>query len=81
MKKVIIHAHISNVSYAFTVADIAFRTFEQADDQTKSIRLNFPDNITAVVIPNEFSVRVIVDYTDCGHYTELTEVEDDNTTF
>lgn len=78
MEKVIIHSHISNISYAFTVGELAYRQFciDKYRDNISHKQYDFPDGIVVDAIQNEKSIKVIVDYANTA-FSELTEVEDD----
>lgn len=78
MEKIIIHSQISNISYAFTVSEIAYRQFciDKYHDNISHKRYDFPDGIYVDAIQNEKSIKVIVDYANTA-FSELTEVKDD----
>lgn len=64
MEKIIIHSNISNISYAFTVAEMAYRQFEQdrCGENITRRKYEYPDGIVAVALSREKSVTIIVDY-------------------
>lgn len=78
MEKIIIHNHIGNLSYAFTVAELAYREFDRSDEKRRTYF--YPDGIKAVALKRDNGVTVIVDYAEdvAKLYTELTEVTDDD---
>lgn len=78
MEKIIIHSHIGNLSYAFTVAELAYREFSRSDERKKTYF--YPDGIKAIALKRDKGVTIIVDYADdiTKFYTELTEVKNDD---
>lgn len=81
MEKIIIHSHIQNLSYAFHVAEMAYRSFEQERCREGvsllSRKYEYPDGIIATAIQRDKSVTIIVGYKEIG-YSELVEVEEDD---
>lgn len=66
MDKIIIHNHIKDTSYAFTLAEVAYREYLLSDeyDGNKDMRFNFSgsQNIVAVAKKNDKSVTIIIKY-------------------
>lgn len=79
MEKIIIHSNISNISYAFHVAEMAYRQFDidrLHDTAIVRKKYDYPDGITATAIQRDKCVTIIVGYKEVG-YSELVEVEED----
>ncbi len=64
MEKIIIHSNIGNISYAFHVAEMAYRQFQQdrCRENITRRKYEYPDGIVAVSLLREKSVTIIVDY-------------------
>ena len=79
MEKIIIHSNISNLSYAFHVAEMAYRQFQQdrCGENITRRKYEYPDGITATAIQRDKCVTIIVGYKEVG-YSELVEVEEDD---
>lgn len=78
MEKIIIHSHIQNLSYAFTVAEMTYRQFDidRNHEGTSLVRkkYEYPDGIEAVALQRDKCVTIIVGYKEVG-YSELVAVE------
>lgn len=63
-EKVIIHSNIGNISYAFTVAEMAYRNFkeERYDKKVLKRMYEFHDGVFAKVFLRDKCVTVVVDY-------------------
>lgn len=88
MEKVIIHNHIDDISYAFTLAEVAYRDYlvseEYEEHDDLKFDLNGSRNITAIARRNDKSVTIIVKekkmsktvfYTDNDGESHEAEVE------
>lgn len=64
MEKVIIHSNIDNTSYAFTVAEMAYRNFtdDRLDKNINKKTYKFHYGIYATAILRDKCVTIIVDY-------------------
>lgn len=64
MQKVIIHNHIDDISYAFTLAEVAYRDYivsnEYVNGKDMKLSFNGSRNIKAVAKRNDQSVTIIV---------------------
>lgn len=64
MEKVIIHNHIDDISYAFTLAEVAYREYIASEeyDEHDDLKFDFNGsrNIIAVARRNEKSVTIVV---------------------
>lgn len=64
MQKVIIHNHIDDISYAFTLAEVAYRDYivsnEYASGKDMKRDFNGSQNVIAIAKRNEQSVTIIV---------------------
>lgn len=78
MEKIIIHSNISNLSYAFHVAEMAYRQFQQdrCGENITRRKYEYPDGVVAVALLREKGVTIIVDYS--VDIDRLIEVEQDD---
>lgn len=64
MDKVIIHNHIDDISYAFTLAEVAYRDYIVSNEYVsgKDMKRDFngSQNVIAIAKRNEQSVTIIV---------------------
>lgn len=67
MEKVIIHSKIGNISYAFTVSEMAYRSFtnDRLDKNIHKKTYKYHDGVTATAILRDRCVTIIVDYKRC----------------
>lgn len=88
MEKVIIHNHIDDISYAFTLAEVAYRDYLASEEYEEhdDIKFDFNGsrNVTVIARRNDKSVTIIVKekkmsktvfYTDNDGESHEAEVE------
>lgn len=69
--KVIIHSNISNISYAFTVAEMAYRNFinDRCEKKILKKKYKFHDGVTATAYLRDKCVTIVIDCTQ--HYNNF----------